>query len=142
EKIRREICVAVDNRLDGKLEPVKRSIEAVAQRTSKPLGSIADAAAIRPSQTPAIELDRDSGLTEFLRSNPGRRSFLKTEVPFRVGREISHKAITPILSSGLPGTHATILGPQLPATRLMSLIPSVPVAGGSVIWTRETGFVP
>jgi HK97 family phage major capsid protein len=110
-----------------------KSLAAIKSRLSRPPGS-GDAS---DPDVPRLDLSADQDFAKWVRANPGRKSFFRAEVPFKLG-----KAITPISGLVVPQAYPLLVGPQQPPLRLISLIQSIPITTGAAIWTREKTFTP
>jgi hypothetical protein len=131
------IRAQVDQGVSHALEGIKRDVQNLKVRSSRPPGGFGEPnAADVFSRRPSAGLIQNAAFQEFIAATKTRRSTFAIELPFEV------KAVTPITGVGLPGAFAPIYGPPQPALRVAQLMYHVPVSTGAVIFTKETGYTP
>jgi hypothetical protein len=136
EQFLTEIGGIVDRRVGTLRTEFEGQLRGIKQRLSRPPGSTLPDPSGRETSQPLLA--SNSEFVTWIKSNPGRKSFFKAELPLQLGR----KAVTPISGLTTVTQYPLLLGPQQPRLRLISLIPSVPITTGAAIWTREKTFTP
>jgi HK97 family phage major capsid protein len=121
---------------DALRSEMRRELTLVKQRTSRPPGAADANAAEVFRRPPSAGLAGNSAFQEFVTTTKTRRSAFAIELLFEI------RAVTPITGVGLPAVYPPLVGPPQPALRVQQLMYHVAITGGSVIFTKETGFTP
>ncbi len=132
-----EIQRRFDHQLGEALDPIKRELKSVAQRSSRPPGVGLEHAALNAPATLSRQLADDTSFQHWLKSNKLQSSGFATELKMP---PLSRKAAVMNVS---PTEHVPLIyGQPAYALRLLSLLPQIPVSTGSIEYLEETAFTP
>jgi len=123
----------------AEVEPLKKQLLLIQQRTSRPPGSIVDPTTLDAVPTLSHQLLCDSSYQAFCKSVLTRGSSFGTELRLSMNR----KAGTPV--SGISPTEylpQRIWGQAQFPLRLREIMPVMPVSSGSIEYTMESSYTP
>jgi HK97 family phage major capsid protein len=131
----RQVIEALRQGWRDEIEPLRKQVQALAQRSSRPPGL--EGATLAPPVTLSRQLVDDAGFQAFAKGVLTRNSAYACELRLPPSRKAAVSGISP--TEYLP---QRIWGPAQQPLRLREIMPVLPVGSGSVEYTVETSFTP
>lgn len=125
--------------IDNVVQPLRQQMNALAQRTSRAPGVGLEHTSLDLPMSLSHQLTGDASFQSWVKNVKTSREYFATELRLPTNR----KAGTPV--SGIAPTQylpQRIWGPAQFPLRLRDIMPTMPVASGSVEYTVETSFTP